>query len=138
MTEDTEGPIVLYDGTCGLCDATVRFVVARDPGAVFRFAALGSPAAEEVLADAEAGNVRPPPDSVALVQGGRVHYRSSAALRIARRLRVPWNLAYVFILVPRVVRDAVYDFVAKRRRAWFGESDACSLPGPDVRARMLS
>lgn len=136
MTDPDHGPIVLFDGACNLCDASVRFVVERDREAVFRFAALESRAARDLLQGAEA--TEPLPDSVLLVEQGRVFTRSTAALRIARRLGWPWKLAYALVVVPRFVRDRCYDWVAKRRYAWFGKKDACMVPTPELRARFLS
>jgi predicted DCC family thiol-disulfide oxidoreductase YuxK len=72
-----------------------------------------------------------------LVEGGRCYERSSAALRIARRLSGAWPLLYAFVVVPRPVRDFVYDVVAKNRYRWFGRQDACRLPTPELRARFV-
>ena len=91
--------VVKFDGACNLCNASVRFIAARDRRGVFTFAPLESAA----------------PSSIELVEDGRTYTKSAAALRIARRLRFPWPLAYALILVPRPLRDAVYDFVASRR-----------------------
>jgi predicted DCC family thiol-disulfide oxidoreductase YuxK len=128
----TPHPIVLFDGDCGLCHASVRFVIERDDSALFRFAALDSAVARDLLAGVDPG---PLGDSVLLVEDGRVYDRSTAALRIARRLRSPWNLAWGLMLVPRFVRDLVYAWVARRRGRW--SSDACALPKRNVGERFL-
>ena len=91
--------VVRFDGACDLCNGSVRFIAARDNHGEFTFAPLESAAAT----------------SIELVEGGRTFTKSTAALRIARRLRFPWPLAYGLILVPRFIRDAVYDFIASRR-----------------------
>ena len=127
--------VILFDGVCNLCNGFVQFVIARDPHARFRFAALQSEAAAS-LRDGGVGAALP--DSIVLVEDGRVAVRSEAALRIARRLRFPWPLAYGLIAVPRVIRDWVYDYVAAHRYRWFGRRDACMVPTPDVRKRFLS
>ena len=75
--------------------------------------------------------------SVVLVEGDRVFTQSTAALRIARGLGLPWRLAYGLIAVPRPLRDWVYDVVARHRYQWFGQRDACLVPTPQVRARFL-
>ena len=126
---------ILFDGVCNLCNGFVRFVVARDPEARFRFAALTSPAAAENLR--QAGVTAPIPDSMVLVEDGRVYFRSDAPLRISRRLRFPWPLLYGFIVVPRFIRDRVYDIIAARRYRWFGRRDVCMVPTPELRARFL-
>ena len=129
--------IVLFDGYCTLCDGAVRFILERDPAAVFRFAALQSEAAQTRLRAAGAPTVLP--DSVLLLDPDGLHARSDAALRIARQLRRPWPmLARVALLVPRRWRDALYDLVARRRYAWFGRRETCRLPTPDEAARFLS
>jgi predicted DCC family thiol-disulfide oxidoreductase YuxK len=126
---------ILFDGVCNLCNGFVQFVIARDPSARFRFAALQSGAAAALLR--EAGVTAPLPDSIVLVEGGRVYVRSAAALRILRGLRFPWPLAFAAIAVPRVVRDRVYDFIAAHRYRWFGRRDSCWLPTPDLKRRFL-
>ena len=127
---------ILFDGVCNLCNGFVQFVIARDPSSRFRFAALQSAAAAHLLAS----NGAPPSlqDSVVLVEGSRVFTRSTAALRIVRWLRFPWPLAYAFVVIPRPIRDGVYDLVARRRYRWFGRRDACMVPTPELRARFLT
>ena len=129
------GATILFDGVCNLCNGFVTFVIARDPGAHFRFAALSSDAAARVLRDA--GVDLPRPDTMVLFDGGTAYFRSDAPLRIARRLIFPWPLAYGLVVVPRFIRDRVYDFVAARRYRWFGRRDACLVPPPDLRQRFL-
>ena len=125
--------MLLFDGVCTLCNGFVRFVIARDPAGRFQFAPLQSDAARRVL-----GAAPPPlPDSLILVEDGRLFTRSTAALRVARGLRFPWPLAYVFVVVPRPVRDWVYDAVARNRYRWFGRRDVCMVPTPELRARFL-
>ena len=127
---------VLFDGVCNLCNGSVLFVIDRDPAGYFHFVALQSETARRLLAEHDG----PPPDlsSIVLVEEGRVYTRSTAALRIARRLTGPWRLLHVCLLVPRPVRDAVYDWVARNRYRWFGKEEACRLPSPELRARFLA
>ena len=127
--------VILFDGVCNLCNGLVRFVIPRDPAARFRFAALQSPGAAELLR--EAGVTTPLPDSMVLVEDGRVYLRSDAALRVARGLRFPWPLAYGLIVLPRFIRDRVYDLVAAHRYRWFGRRDVCMLPTPELSRRFL-
>ena len=125
--------MLLFDGVCTLCNGFVRFVIDRDPAGRFQFAPLQSDAARRVLGSAP----QPLPDSLVLVENGRLFMRSSAALRVARGLRFPWPLAYVFVAVPRPVRDWMYDAVARNRYRWFGRRDVCMVPTPELRARFL-
>lgn len=127
--------VVLFDGVCNLCNAAVRFVIERDPGGRFRFAALDSEAARTLRH--ATGAPAALPDSIVLVDEDGEFTRSDAALRIARRLTFPWPLAYVFILVPRVLRDALYDWIARHRYRWFGRRDTCMVPTPELRGRFL-
>jgi predicted DCC family thiol-disulfide oxidoreductase YuxK len=134
-----ERPVILFDGVCNLCSSSVRFIVERDPAAHFRFASIQSEVGQKLmrehgLAPAVAGS---DPTSIVLVADGRAFERSAAALRIARRLRFPWLLLYGFVVVPRFLRDAVYDFVARHRYRWFGKQDACMVPTPELRERFL-
>lgn len=127
------GPILLFDGHCGLCNGCVNFVLRRDGKARFRFAALQSPAGLRLRkAAAIPGSV----DSIVLCENGRVWVRSSAALRIARDLGPPWSLLWAFMVVPRFIRDAVYDIIAANRLAWFGR-DQCRVPKEAERGRFL-
>jgi predicted DCC family thiol-disulfide oxidoreductase YuxK len=127
--------IVLFDGLCNLCSASVRFIVARDPAARFRFASLQSPAAQALLAPF--GAPATALESVVLLDEGRLYTRSDAALRIARALRPPWPLCTALLAVPRPLRDALYEFVARHRFRWFGRRSACFVPTPELQARFL-
>lgn len=126
---------ILFDGVCNLCNGFVTFVIARDPGARFQFASLTSEAAARVLRDA--GVALPIPDTIVLVEGGKAYFRSDAPLRIARGLTFPWPLACALIVIPRFIRDRVYDFIAARRYRWFGRRDVCMVPSASLRERFL-
>ena len=126
--------VILFDGVCNLCNAGVQFVVARDPAGHFQFAPLQSATAARLIASS---GVRSLPDSIVLVEDGRVWTQSTAALRIARRLRFPWPAAYAMIVVPRPMRDWIYNLVARNRYRWFGKREACMVPTPALRARFL-
>lgn len=126
---------MLFDGVCNLCNGFVRFIIPRDPAGHFRFAALQSSAASRLLKGRSLGERAA--DTVILVDGDRIDTQSTAALRIARELRFPWNLAYAAIIVPRPLRDAVYAWVARHRYRWFGKRDVCLVPTPELRARFL-
>ncbi len=131
----SSGPVILFDGVCNLCNATVLFIVDRDPKGLFRFAALQSAAGAHVLAS-QANAVRDV-DSIVLVDGHGVWTESDAALRIAVALGWPWRAAGAFRVLPRQFRDAVYRWIARNRYRWFGRRDACRLPTPELRGRFL-
>ncbi|CAM3636983.1 DCC1-like thiol-disulfide oxidoreductase family protein [Cohnella lubricantis] len=127
--------VLLFDGDCVFCNGTVRFIARRDPKRRFRFASLQSSAGRRLLAQC---GVPEETDSVVLIEDGRGYIRSEAALRAALRLRGAWPLLYVFQAVPLRWRDAAYDAFAARRYRWFGrQTEACALPSPEVRSRLL-
>ncbi|HMP95361.1 MAG TPA: DCC1-like thiol-disulfide oxidoreductase family protein [Kiritimatiellia bacterium] len=127
--------IIFFDGHCLLCHGAVSFIIRRDPGARFLFAPLDTPVAKAALIRGG----RPPSDrgSIILAEGDQLYDQSTAALRIARRLRGLWPLLYILIVVPRPLRDAVYRWIARHRYRWFGKVAECPLPTPDIRDRFL-
>ena len=128
-------PILLFDGVCNLCNGSVRFVVDHDPEGTFRFAPLQSETAEDLLA--EVGFDDYDFGTVVLVEGDEYYTKSEAALRVARDLESPWSWLWSFRVVPRVVRDWVYDVVAEYRYTVFGRQDRCMVPTPELRERFL-
>jgi predicted DCC family thiol-disulfide oxidoreductase YuxK len=130
--------IILFDGVCNLCGGVVRFLIARDPQARFRFAALQSEAAR--VACARVGHellASTAPSTIVVIEQGRALERSDAALAIARRLPFPWPVFGVFGVLPRGLRDALYRSVARNRYRWFGRTESCMMPTPEIRARFL-
>lgn len=132
---NSKEPILLFDGVCNLCNAAVQWVLKRDRSNVFRFAALQSETGRTLLqrAGLSADNF----DTVVLVEDDRVFTRSDAALEVARRLGGWWPALAVFKLVPRFIRDGVYNWVARHRYRWFGRREACMLPRPEWKERFL-
>ena len=129
-------PVLLFDGVCNLCNGAVRFIIKRDPHAHIRFAALQSDAAKDLLRSINADETQP--DSMILIEDGRLHTRSTAALRIAKSLRFPWPMMHALVIVPRPLRDWMYDFIAARRYRWFGRRESCLLPTPELQSRFLT
>ncbi|WP_203247841.1 thiol-disulfide oxidoreductase DCC family protein [Sporosarcina beigongshangi] len=127
--------IVLFDGDCNFCDSSVQFIIKRDPAAHFLFTSLQSDKGVELV---KQYNIPADVDSLVLIENGKAFTKSSAALRIAKKLDGLWHLFFLFILVPRKIRDGVYDYVAKNRYKWFGKKeDACMLPPPEIRKRFI-
>ena len=133
---EPDRPVVLFDGVCNLCNQTVQFIIDRDPTSRFRFAALQSETAAALLAPF---GRQPPeePQSILLLSEGRLYESSTAVLRIAAGLRRPWAWLGWLRVVPRPLRDALYRCVARSRYRWFGRSESCRLPTPELRARFL-
>ena len=128
-------PVVLFDGVCNLCNRAINFAIDRDPGLVFRFASLQSSVGERLLARFEIDPNET--DSIVLIEYGKAYVKSTAVLRIVRRLGKLWPVIYGLILVPRPLRDAAYMAIARRRYRWFGKRETCRLPKPQERARFL-
>ena len=140
------GAVVLFDGVCNFCDASVNFVIERDRDGFFKFAPLQSETGmklasehglESRVADVEAVDGSIPIDSVILIEDGKAYTHSTAALRIARHLGKPWSWTYAFIVVPAPMRDFIYRLFAKYRYRFFGRKDECMLPNAEIRARFL-
>jgi predicted DCC family thiol-disulfide oxidoreductase YuxK len=127
--------IILFDGTCAFCEASVKFIAKRDPAGYFRFGASQTPQGAALLA--QYGLTREMTRSMVLIENDQVYLRSTASLRIAKRLTPPWNLASAFLIVPRPLRDLVYRGVAAVRHRIAGRSNACEIPPPELRGRLI-
>ncbi|MCL6660210.1 thiol-disulfide oxidoreductase DCC family protein [Paenibacillus polymyxa] len=128
-------PIVLVDGVCHFCQGLTKWIIKRDPEGKYHFASLQSDVAKELL---EKGNLSTDSmDTFVLIENGKYYTRSTAALRLAKGLKFPYPLLYVFIIVPKFIRNAVYNLVARNRYRWFGKDEACMLPTPEIKDRFL-
>lgn len=127
--------ILLFDGVCNLCDGAVNFIIDNDPKGHFQFAALQSDFGQQKLA--ALGFDQAAFDSLVLLQGEKVYTKSSAALRIAKQLKFPYPLLYVFIILPPFLRDAVYNLIARNRYKWWGKRDSCRMPTPELQSRFV-
>lgn len=128
--------IILFDGVCNFCNGSVNFIIERDVENYFKFAPLQSEIGQKLLDEYDIDKVQT--DSVVLIENGKAFVRTTAALRIARKLNGAWRLFYGFIIVPEFVRDFFYKMFAKNRYKMFGKTDACMMPTPELRARFLT
>ncbi|MGB3775846.1 MAG: thiol-disulfide oxidoreductase DCC family protein [Leeuwenhoekiella sp.] len=127
--------IILFDGVCNLCSSAVTFIISRDKKGIFHFASLQSKQGIELL---NKFNIDPKKtDSLVLVTHNDAFVKSTAALQIAKELDGIWSLFSIFLIIPRSIRDAVYDFIARNRFKWFGKKESCMIPTPKLRARFL-
>ncbi len=131
-------PVMLYDGVCGFCNSSVQTLIKLDKKAIIKFAALQSQFGEAVkLRHPELANI----DSVVLLENSneieKVFVRSDAILRIAHYLGGFWCITKLGYLIPRSIRDFLYDSFAKNRYKFFGKYDSCMIPSPEVRARFI-
>jgi len=127
--------LVLFDGVCNLCNGFVQFVIRRDPSARFRFASLQSGFAHQQLTrfGLDPGTT----NSIVVIDRGTVYQRSNAALHVAGHLPGLWPALKVFKVIPRFIRDGLYDLMAASRYRWFGRRESCWLPSPALKARFL-
>ena len=128
--------IILFDGVCNFCDASINFVIERDKKGKFKYASLQSEVGEKYLN--KFGLYTQSYDSFILVEGDKYYTKSSAALRVTKDMTGLWPMLYAFMVIPKVMRDAVYSLIAKNRYKWFGKKDECMLPSPEVRALFLA
>lgn len=127
-------PIILFDGVCNLCNSSVLFIIKRDKNATFLFAPLQSTTGLELM---RKYNIPEEFNSFILIEKEKYYKKSTAALRVAKKLSGLWPVMYGFIIVPAFIRDAVYDFVGKNRYKWFGQRNECMMPTPELQSRFL-
>ncbi|MBS4072664.1 MAG: DUF393 domain-containing protein [Algoriphagus sp.] len=128
--------IILFDGVCTLCNASIDFILKRDHKNRFLVGALQEPVSKKVLSNFQVDDSYL--DSLVLVENGRVYFRSTAALRIAKKLNRPWPLFYFLIAIPAFLRDPVYNWIGKNRYRWFGKKSTCRIPTAEEKQKFLS
>jgi len=135
MAHSPNKPVVFFDGHCNLCNGSVRFLLKNNPDNNLQFASLQSEVARQLLGDIPAEGSDPA--TLVLLENGQQYERSEAALRIAGYLKAPWRFGRRFLVVPRWLRDGIYNFVARNRFRWFGRSETCMMPTPETRSQFL-
>jgi predicted DCC family thiol-disulfide oxidoreductase YuxK len=133
--KETSYPVVLFDGVCNLCNGIVKFSLRRDRKGILRFASLQSEAAKDLLRSHDIDENQM--DTFVFVESGKAYTRSTAGLKLFKSFGFPWSILYVLIIIPRSIRDALYNFIAQNRYRWFGKEESCMIPSPEVRARFL-
>ena len=127
--------ILLFDGHCNLCQASVRFVITREKTSEIRFAALQSPQGKYLIT--KHGISGEYDQSLVLLDNGECFIKSDAALQTASYLNLPWCLMKYFRFLPKRFRDIFYDLVAGKRYRWFGRQEECLVPSPELKLRFL-
>ena len=128
--------IILFDGVCNLCDASVQFIIKNDKNDVFRFVSIQSELGQQIIK--YLGIDTSKTDSIILYEPGIAYYfKAEAALRIAKELKSWHSILYMFINVPNFIKNGVYDFIAKNRYKWYGKKEACMIPTPELKAKFL-
>jgi predicted DCC family thiol-disulfide oxidoreductase YuxK len=131
-----EQPVVLFDGVCNLCNSAVQFIIKHDKKNVFRFASLQSGTGQDLLARYNLPMNEL--NSFILIENNKAYSRSTAALRVAKKLNGIVSWLYGFIIIPQIFRDSIYDWIARNRYKWFGKKEECMIPTPELKARFLS
>lgn len=127
--------IILFDGVCNLCNGAVNFIIKRDKKDGFKFAALQSEKGRELTLKYSIDTSKV--DSILLIDGEKHYEKSSAALRIAKQLSGGYPLLFGFMVVPKFIRNWVYDFIAKNRYRWFGKKEQCMVPTAELKDKFL-
>jgi predicted DCC family thiol-disulfide oxidoreductase YuxK len=129
-------PVILFDGVCNLCNGSVQYVIRHDKQGYYKFASLQSQAGQQFLRQYNL----PVKDfnSFVLIEEGKVYTRSTAALKVARKLSGMVQLLYGFIIVPPFIRDGLYNLISRNRCKWFGKKDSCMIPTPALKQRFLN
>ena len=133
--DDIKGQhIILFDGVCNLCNGSVVFILKHEKSSIFRFASIQSEAGKELLKWCRLP--KDFSDAVIYIENGNIHQGSTAALKIGQRLRFPWStITSVGLLVPKILRDRVYNQIGTHRYQWFGKRDVCLIPTKELKAR---
>jgi predicted DCC family thiol-disulfide oxidoreductase YuxK len=132
---DPNRPLIVFDGVCVLCNRTVDFIIQRDQRKLLRFVQLQSEAGTTIVNTLDIGDA--PTASVYLIEGDNTYTKSTAVLRILRLLGGVWSTLYIFALIPRFVRDGIYDFIARHRYGWFGRTTSCRALTSDIADRFV-
>ncbi|MGG1675516.1 thiol-disulfide oxidoreductase DCC family protein [Neobacillus sp. NRS-1170] len=126
--------IVLFDGVCNLCNHSVQFILIRDANKAFKFASLQGETGQKLLKQYGLNNDL---NSFVLIENNKPYLKSTAALRVCMNLSGAWRLFPFFLVIPKPIRDFVYDVVANNRYKWFGKTESCLLPSPEWKDRFL-
>ena len=129
-------PFILFDGVCNLCDRSIQFILKKSKNKKLMFAPFQTQPGRELAM--QFGISPTDLQSFVFVENGRPYKKSTAALKVCRHLGGAWPLLYVMIIVPRVIRDGIYDFIARNRYRWFGKKTECMIPSDQDNARFIN
>ncbi|MGI9547877.1 MAG: thiol-disulfide oxidoreductase DCC family protein [Flavobacteriaceae bacterium] len=128
--------LIIFDGVCNLCNSSVLFVIKRDKRNVFLFVPLQSETGKQIVQ--QRGIDTSKTDSIILLEPNVAYYtKSTAALKIGKALGGGWKLLTILEWIPAVIRDFIYEIIAKNRYKWFGKRDKCMVPTTDLKAKFL-
>ncbi|HEY8387788.1 MAG TPA: DCC1-like thiol-disulfide oxidoreductase family protein [Parasegetibacter sp.] len=127
--------LLLFDGVCNLCNGLVQFVIRNDKKGKFRFASLQSEYGQEVLKKFNLSSAEF--DSFIYIRKNKAQIKSTASLYVLKDMGTLWPMLFIFIVIPRRLRDWIYSTIARNRYKLFGKKDECMLPRPEWRERFL-
>lgn len=130
-----EQPIILFDGVCNFCNSAVNFVIKRNKKTIIQFAPMQTDAGKKLLQryDLPAEVMQ----SFVFIEKEKAYTQSTAALKVCRYMNALWPLCYGFIIVPKFIRDGIYNWIGRNRYKWFGVRQECMIPTPEVKERFL-
>lgn len=134
MQINDQKSVILFDGICNLCNASVRFILKKDQKEQFLFASLQSDAAKKILLHYKEKKIG---DSIVLIENGEVYQKSVAVLKIFKHLKWPWSIFSVAAYLPEKLNNKIYDIIAKSRYKWFGQKDQCIVMIPEYKNRFI-
>ena len=130
------GPIILFDGVCNLCSGSVQFVIKHDQEGLYKFASLQSELGKKYLNKFQLSEIEL--SSFILIENEKAFFKSSAALMVIKKLKVPIKLLYVLIVIPAFLRNIVYNIISTKRYKWFGKRQDCMIPDDKISSRFLN
>lgn len=135
MKNNLHQPLLLFDGVCNLCNSSVQKIIKRDTHNQFKFASLQSDASKEILL--HFSNYNSSIDSIILIYNDKAYLKSSAILGVCKVLGGLYNVLLIFWLIPKPIRDACYDLIARNRYKWFGKRVSCMIPSEEISSKFL-
>lgn len=133
---EIHNPILLFDGYCNFCNSSVQFILKHEKRKQLVFASLQSDVGKELLQQYNIDSTKI--DSLVLIENNKAYIKSSAAIRLTKYLKGLYPLAQLFLIIPYLIRNLVYDYIAKNRYKWFGKSESCMIPDQSIANRFLS
>ncbi len=127
--------VILFDGYCNLCSSSVQFIVRHDPNAKFKFSSLQSESAKKLIRQFASPSQNL--ESIVLIEENKFYFKADAALRIAKQLKFPISMLSIFTLLPKFIRDGIYNWIAKNRYRWFGKKMECMVPDKSLSERFI-
>ncbi|ETT84681.1 thiol-disulfide oxidoreductase DCC family protein [Bacillus mycoides] len=126
--------IILFDGECSFCNQSIQFIIKRDPLGYFQYASLQGEIGKKLLKEYDIDETI---DSIVLINSEKSYIKSDAVLNICKNLNGPWRIMCIFLIVPKFIRDFLYEKFSKNRYKLFGKETTCLLPPPNIRKRFL-